>query len=75
MHKCTKENTDTERHNDIMTLKDVADYLHIERKAVKNLMDNYGLPYVEVSSRPIYRFHRSSVDKWFHNREQQSTIC
>ena len=75
MHKHTDMTIATESNDEIMTLADVANYLHIERKMVKGLMENYGLPYNEISSRPIYRFHKSSVVKWFHDRETQNPMC
>lgn len=74
MNKNTKESIDMERYNSIMTLEEVAKYLHTNRKGVRSLMDNYGLPFVEISSRPVYRFHRASIDEWFHNREQRNRI-
>lgn len=74
MHKDTNTMSDVSMNDDIMTLDDVANYLHLKRKAVKMLMENYGLPYNEISTRPIYRFHRASIVKWFHDRETQNTI-
>ncbi len=57
--------------NQMMTVKEVAQYLHLHQSSVYRLLKRKGLPAVRIGS--DWRFRRESVDRWVESREMSGT--
>lgn len=54
--------------DNFLTLKEVADMMKVSPKKIRSDMRR-GLPYIEISTRPIYRFSENTVREWFKSRQ------
>lgn len=57
---------------EIMTLKDLADYLRMNERTVAKLVQEGKIPGAKVASQ--WRFSKEAIDKWFAGRLQQTSI-
>ena len=56
------------RSDNFLTLKEVAKMMKLSPKKIRNDM-RIGLPYIEISTRPIYRFSEYAVIAWYKSRQ------
>jgi excisionase family DNA binding protein len=56
-------------HNDIMTVKDRADYLKIAEKLADRFASEGKVPGFKVGS--AWRFRKSEINRWIVKQEQQ----
>lgn len=56
---------------EIMTLREVADFLRCHPSMVYRLANRGEIPAFKLSSE--WRFSRSAIDKWLHNRIKKRT--
>jgi excisionase family DNA binding protein len=53
-------------NRDLMTIKQMTEYLQISRRTLNNLMKKNGLPYIKLERRVLFR--RSEVDKFLESK-------
>lgn len=58
----------TNKPEEFMTLKDVAQMLNVHPQTVYGLIKKANLPAVRLQQK--YRFRRESVEQWIRDREQ-----
>ena len=54
----------------IMTLEEVAVFLHVHVSTVRTIIRDQGLPHFKIGT--DYRFHRDAVMLWIGQREKQA---
>lgn len=59
------------KSDNFLTLKEVADMMKVSPKKIRDDMRR-GLPYIEISTRPIYRFSENTVREWFMSRQTEA---
>jgi excisionase family DNA binding protein len=52
--------------SDVMTLREIADYLLFERSTIRRLLANRAIPGFRLGA--DWRFRRSDIDKWIEDR-------
>jgi excisionase family DNA binding protein len=53
----------------VMTLEDVAQYLHVHPSTVYRLLKNRSIPAFKVGS--DWRFNQDSIERWIKEREAE----
>ena len=53
--------------NQMMTVRDVAAYLHMHQSSIYRMLKRQGLPAFKVGS--DWRFRKESVDRWIEAQE------
>lgn len=56
------------RSDNFLTLQEVAKMMKLSPKKIRKDM-RIGLPYIEISTRPIYRFSENAVIAWYMSRQ------
>lgn len=63
---------DAKEMDDVLTVKEVADYLKMSQPTVREMMRSNGLPYRKV--RQCIRFYRYEVLEWLLNSKEKESL-
>lgn len=61
---------ETAMENDIMTIKEVADYLKLNEKTAYRLTSEGKIPGFKVGG--SWRFHKQDIDQWIEEKKRES---
>ncbi|HHT9126882.1 MAG TPA: helix-turn-helix domain-containing protein [Candidatus Brocadiia bacterium] len=59
--------------NEIMTIKQLAEYLQISQRSIHRMIKRGGVPAVKVTNR--WRFERSKINEWLTRNSEKACVA
>ena len=65
-----KKERDNESHNELMTIKEVANYISYQKSSIYRLVQKRKIPFIKAGGK--LHFRKSDIDKWLDNGKRLS---